>query len=71
MIMTESDVKRIFANYVDDDNIQINNIVSVTIDDFLHIAGFEHCEPTKESMLAHDGGKRGYAEFIETGDFTS
>ena len=68
--MTESDVKRIFANYVDDNNIQINNILSVTIDDFLHIAGFEHCEPTKEAMLDFDGGIKGYAELIEQGNFT-
>ena len=69
MIMTKNDVKRVFANYVDGDNIRINNIVSVTIDDFLHIAGFKNCESTKEDMLAFDGGTKGYSKFIETGSF--
>lgn len=64
--MTVDDVRRIFGCY---DEIIISPTTAVTVEDFLHLAGFEACEPTKEAMLAFDGGTKGYSKFIETGSF--
>ena len=63
--MTKQDLWRIFGVV---DMIVVNGAV-ISVDDFLDKQGFGNCEPTKESMLAHDGGVKGYAEFIETGNF--
>lgn len=59
--MTKDDVKRIFNC---DEVIALGNGLSVTIDDFLEIAGFKDCEPTKEAMLVFDGGTKGYYDLI-------
>ena len=42
---------------------------SISTETFLNNIGFAECEPTKEDMLAFDGGTKGYSKFIETGSF--
>ena len=66
--MTEQDVRRIFELEEGQTFFRVG-IGVVTIEDFLQIAGFKDCEPTKEAMLAFDGGVKGYKELIEQGNF--
>ena len=63
--MTKDDMAKIFGVI----NLVAIGTAFISVDDFLIGQGFEKCEPTKESMLAHDGGIKGYSEFIETGNF--
>lgn len=63
--MKPTDMERIFGVV---DVIRVG-IATISVEDFLVKLGFGGCEPTKESMLAHDGGKMGYAEFIENGNW--
>ena len=63
--MTTGDIKRIFGC---DDYISFENW-SISTEAFLNKVGFAECEPTKEDMLAFDGGTKGYSKFIETGSF--
>ena len=63
--MTKDDVKRIFG-VTHEFTV---GLAVVSVDDFLDIAGFRDCEPTKDAMLEHDGGTKGYREFIESGNW--
>jgi len=63
--MTRDDIRRIFQC---DDIISVG-IAMVPVDYFLDTLGFSLVEPTKEAMLTHDGGKMGYAQFIESGNW--
>ena len=65
--MTENDVKKIFN--CKDDIIVLSENCNVTIDNFLNIAGFKNCEPTKEAMLEFDAEVKGYKELIKKGNF--
>lgn len=67
--MTEQDVRRIFCIGSDSDIVYRQGVVTVRVEDFLEVAGFKNCEPTKEAMLAFDGGAKGYRELIEQGSF--
>lgn len=66
-MMTEKDCKSIFK--IDNGVIRLSNGIQVTINDFLEIAGFKECNPTKEDMLVFDSGTKGYKKLIESGDF--
>ena len=63
--MTAEDIKRIFNQ----ENVICFKGWAISVDKFLNFVGFGNCEPTKEAMLAFDGGKLGYAEFIESGNW--
>lgn len=65
--MNKNDVIRIFYLQDEDDAIRGNGIT--TIDNFLNIAGFKDCNPTKIDMLAFDNGAKGYIDLINQGNF--
>jgi len=65
--MTEDLMKQIFGV---EDEIKLG-MASISVEKFLYTLGFADCEPTKASMLAHDGGKMGYADFIKNGNWGS
>ena len=64
--MTNDDTKRIFNC---DETIQVDGHSNVSVDDFLEIAGFKNCEPTKQAMLDFDGGSKGYYDLINSINF--
>ena len=67
--MKESDVRKVFGAAVEGDSIKLGLSCWISIDDFLKVAGFEKCAPTKEAMLAFDGEVKGYKDLIEQGNF--
>lgn len=66
--LTENDVKRIFDC---ESVIELGNGVSVTVDNFLNVAGFKDApnNPTKEDLHSIDQGVKGYADLIEQGNY--
>jgi len=68
--MDNTDVKRIFADFVVGDKLIIKPNQTVDISCFLGVAGFKDCEPTKQDMLYFDGGIKGYANLIEQGNYS-
>ena len=69
--MISDDVKRIFADSISEDVITLGSGVKVLISDFLDIAGFSSApdNPTKQDLSAIDGGVKGYADLIESGNY--
>jgi hypothetical protein len=65
--MTKADVYKIFGAI---DVIRVGQC-TVTVDDFLHVAGFSAApdNPTKQELHDIDGGVKGYAELIESGNY--
>ncbi len=64
--MTEKELRNIFD--VRGDLMKVGKAY-ISVSSFLHGQGFAEVEPTREAMLAHDGGVKGYGEFIEMGNF--
>ena len=67
--MTKTDVMNIFDINIKNNVLELSNGSNVSIKNFLDVAGFEICEPNKIAMLEFDGGKKGYKDLIEQGNF--
>ena len=62
--MTREQVNDLLSSQISEDKITLPSGATVTIDDFLIVAGFKDCDPTKDAMLNFDGEVKGYADLF-------